>query len=49
VDYIIKPIVPDILRAEVSVFVDLFRMHDHAAPPWRNRIRDHVGRTGFNE
>jgi len=26
VDYIIKPVVPDILRAKVSVFVDLFRM-----------------------
>jgi len=28
VDYIIKPVVPEILRAKVSVFVDLFRMRE---------------------
>jgi signal transduction histidine kinase/DNA-binding response OmpR family regulator len=29
VDYILAPVVPDVLRAKVRVFVDLFRMHEH--------------------
>src|SRR5262245_47079496 len=28
VDYLIKPIVPEVLRAKVSVFVDLYRAHE---------------------
>src|SRR4051812_14583330 len=28
VDYMFKPVVPDVLRAKVSVFVDLFRMNE---------------------
>jgi two-component sensor histidine kinase/ActR/RegA family two-component response regulator len=31
VDYILTPIVPDILRAKVKVFVDLFQMRDELA------------------
>jgi len=31
VDYILTPIVPDILRAKVQVFVDLFQMRDELA------------------
>src|SRR4051812_30330517 len=27
VDYLIKPIVPEILRAKVAIFVDLYRAH----------------------
>lgn len=28
VDYLFKPVVPEVLRAKVSVFVDLFHMHE---------------------
>jgi signal transduction histidine kinase len=30
VDYILSPVLPQILRAKVSVFVDLFRLHEQA-------------------
>ncbi len=28
VDYLFKPVVPQVLKAKVAVFVDLFRMHE---------------------
>jgi signal transduction histidine kinase len=30
VDYILSPVLPQVLRAKVSVFVDLFRLHEQA-------------------
>ena len=39
VDYILTPVVPEILRAKVQVFVDLYRMRSELA-----RSRDHLER-----
>ena len=38
VDYILAPVVPEILRAKVKVFVDLFRMHQQAARQAEERV-----------
>src|SRR5262249_39151376 len=38
VDYILTPVVPEILRAKVRVFVDLFRMHQQVQRQAEERI-----------
>ncbi len=38
VDYILAPVTPDILRAKVKVFVDLYRMHQQVSRQAQERV-----------
>ncbi|WP_020473879.1 response regulator [Zavarzinella formosa] len=39
VDYLSTPVIPDILRAKVRVFIDLFRMRQHLASQAEEEVR----------
>jgi signal transduction histidine kinase len=49
VDYIMAPIVPEVLRSKVRVFVDLFRMNQQAQRQAEERARAEAGRAAAEE